>query len=131
MFASNSEIIITGDSKIEEQITSALSLIINGFNFQPVGFQMLPDGRAVLYERMPNTLSQSGIMEITKEDCKVSYLVALLQLHFSSSNYKRAMLSIPQCEGDGSSYMGWRISLDNYNIDDKIIIEPWWAFYHK
>lgn len=131
MFSSCAELVITGDSKIEVQIKSAIALVMDGFGFKPVAFHMLPDGKAVLYESLPKDRTQAGLIEIETENRSAVFVAALINLYLMTSNYTNAINKLPRYEGDGSYYKGWRMILDNSNIDDKVIIEPWWAFYHK
>lgn len=131
MFSSCAELVITGDKKVENQLKSAVSLILDGFGFKPVAFHMLPSGRAILYEYFPKDKCQTGLIEISKENQNVNFIKSMISMYLMTANYETAMRNIPRCEGDGSYYEGWRMTLDNSNIDDKIIIEPWWAFYHK
>ena len=131
MFSSCAELTITGDSKMKSQMNAALSLVMDGFNFKPVAFRMSQDGRAVLYEAMPAEKYRDGLIEISSENRSVGFVAALVEVYLISANYNKAIHNIPKEEGDGSYYAGWRMTLDNYQIDDKVIIEPWWAFYHK
>ena len=131
MFSSCAELVITGDSKVDTQMRHTIALVIDGFGFKPKAFKMLEDGRAVLYDTLPENKYQAGLIEITKENCNASFILALIKLWLQSSNYSKSLFAMPKFEGDGGYYEGWRMTLDNRNIDEKIIFEPWWAFYHK
>ena len=131
MFSSCAEFVITGDSHIDSQMRHAIALLIDGFGFKPKAFKMLPDGRAVLYELMPEEKYQVGLIEITKENCNASFILAMVKMWLQNANYSKALYNMPRLEGDGGYYEGWKMTLDNTQMFDKVLFEPWLAFYHK
>ena len=128
MFSSLQEFVITGDTKLsEKQLRPVVQMIVDGYNFTAGSFEFTDDGRFVLYD-----FTADGRNNIDKENSKsAQYLWKLIDLYFATDKYKKAMQAIPMPGGDGSCYPGWRMRLDNSEIEDKIIIEPCWAFYHK
>ena len=131
MFSSNAEITITGDSHFEIQMQKALKLIIDGFGFKPEEFRVREDGCAVFYEKAPKETNCLSVFPIDKENRNIEYLETLVKLYLASSAYNKAMHSLPQCGGDGGCYKGWRMELDTSDMHNRLVIYPWWAFYHK
>lgn len=132
VFCSNQEFLLCGDKRDIRALEKAIDLVCNGFNAQFRYYKIEEDGFLYFYKYLPNKLE--GVIEIDKEDMNLEYLLNIVKLYLSSSKYRCTLKykTINDClEFDGSSYEGWEIVLDNKTFETKLIIKPFWCFYHK
>jgi hypothetical protein len=133
MFLNAQEIILTGDNRCNKQLVSAVTMLINGYNFHPRIGEFADDGCLVLHahenETSKNKAQKYIIDEIRSKDA--DFIVKLIDLYLSTSQYEDALCKKPRMDDvyDGHCYAGWKLILDASETANKIIIEPWWAFY--
>ena len=131
MFCSNQQFSISGDKIDIKSLKSSISAIIEGFEFKP-RFYRIEETCLCFYQYTPD--NTEGVIEISKEDLTTEYYLSIIQLYFSSHKYKEALNHKTFNEfanADGSSYAGWQIKVDNKGFGHKLMITPFWCFYHK
>lgn len=131
MFCSNQKIELCGNKRDEKALNSAISLICNGFDFKPKYYSIKSDGFLYFYKFSPDN---DDAIEICEEDRNLEYYINIIGLYFSSYKYKYTLKNHVFNEffnADGSSQEGWEIILDNKSLNSKIVIKPYWCFYHK
>lgn len=129
MFSSNQIFSISADCADSKALKETISLILKGFCFSISSYKITDDGKLIFYsfER-----ESDKTYPICKEDVTVEYIVNLVSLYLSSNSYKKAIKDRLFLEGgDGSIYEGWKCTIDNSTLSEKIVFEPFWCFYHK
>ena len=131
MFCSNQELLLCGDKQDNKALEKSISLICDGFCFRPRSYAVKEDGCLYFYQYNPDKMD--GVIEICDEDKTVDFNLSIIRLYFSSFKYKDALSkTYNEYRGaDGSSKDGWEIVLDNKSFGNKLVIKPYWCFYHK
>lgn len=131
MFSSNQEFVITGDlAFIEKQLKAAIDLAMHGFGFVPVAFSVSNDGKMIFYDYVP-ILEMQDKIPIREQNRTVTFVCKIMELQTMSYEFKNALTQLPKDETDGSYESGWKLTLDNSQIGDRLVLEPFWVFYHK
>lgn len=121
MIPHNTEIIITNDNP--EMLSEAISLIMNGFQFVPVAFNVPESGSVALYGEMPAGVYVDGLTEISPQNRTVSFVDALVLGHLQSKAYNEAF------EERSQGNKGWRLTFNYTKGYGKVLLTPWLAFY--
>lgn len=132
MFCSNQEFLLCGDKRIPKILEKAVSLIIDGYGIKFRYWRVEKDGFLYFYKFKPD--NETDLMPICEEDMQLNYYLSIIELYFSSFKYRDTLKNRVFNElagADGSSTEGWEIVVDNKTIDTKVIIKPYWCFYHK
>ena len=132
MFCSNQEFLICGNKKDSKVLEKAISLIYDGFEFKPRYYRIAADGFLYFYSFTPD--DKNDVVEICKEDMNLNYYLSIIHLYLSSFTYRDTLKNHIFNEyggADGSSQEGWEIVLDTKTLVKKVIIRPYWCFYHK
>ena len=130
MFCSNQKFSVCGNKRDTKALEKSLDLIINGFDVPFRYYSIGEDGFLYFYKYKPN----NDFSEIEKEDLTLNYYLSLINLYFNSFKYKDTLKNRVFNEysgADGSSSEGWEIVLDNKTFETKLVIKPYWCFYHK
>ena len=132
MFCSNQEFLLCGNKKDTKSLEKSISLFCEGYEFRPRYYRVENDGFLYFYSFIPD--DKDGVVEIHKEDMNLNYYLGIIQLYLSSFTYRDTLnnhIFNEYVGADGSSQEGWEIVLDNKTLIKKIIIRPFWCFYHK
>ena len=129
MFSSNQVFEVTGDNIDENALKSVISVLVDGFDFKPDCYLIDEDNNLCLYSYAS---SSNSATPIKKEEQNSEFLFQLVKLYQNMSSYKTALNKENRnCGGDGSSYPGWKITVDNSQLFDIVKVSPFWCFYHK
>ncbi len=129
MFSSNQVFSISGNLN-QLSIIMKIFELLDSFNVSFDSYSYLEDGSLCFYNYGKDKQNAVSIERIDREP---SYYHALVSLYLVSGRYKEAMLkTYNDCAGlDGSSHKGWKISVSNDGFSKKLVVEPYWCFYHK
>ena len=129
MFSSNQIFEITGDNIDEEALKKVVTALVEGFDFKPDCYLIDEENNLCFHSYMS---SGSSATQIQKEEQNAEFLFQLIKLYQNMSAYKTALQKESRnYGGDGSSYPGWKIIVDNSQLHDIVKVSPFWCFYHK
>lgn len=132
MFCSNQEFLLCGNKRDTKALEKSITLICDGFDFHPRSYAIKEDGFLYFYQYNPDKMD--GVVEICNEDKTVDFYLSVIRLYFSSFKYRDTLnnRTFNEYKGaDGSTQEGWEIVLDNKSFGNKLVVRPYWCFYHK
>ena len=121
MIPCNTEITITNDNP--EMLSEAISLLMNGFQFVPVAFNVPESGSVALYGEMLADIYIDGLTEISPQNRTVSFVEALVLGHLQSKAYNEAF------EESSQGNKGWKLTFNCTKGYGKVLLTPWLSVY--
>lgn len=128
MFSSNQEFCVTGEVRDKEQVALVIKALLEGYRFKTKSYE-IKDGTFILYDF--NEENSGNVIDV--KDCNPNYISQLVELYFCSSAYNIALTNtVSDCRNlDGSLTPGWKLEVVENSYYKRVIIIPFWCFYHK